>query len=140
MIQVRAGTQGVCEFDRCEDCPKGLGVPAATTAQEVATDLERTCRFRKLNPRVSMVQPAQDRARNDLPEPFDRPRAGRVLPKRNMGPHVIIIAGVFCEDAPKVLFVENDHMVGALASRRAGVAARAVSLSCWSAGKVEIST
>jgi hypothetical protein len=68
--------------------------------------------------RISMVQSAEDRLRNDLPEPLNRARAGCVLPKRKMSPRPIIIAGVLRQNAPEVLLVEHDHMVGALASHR----------------------
>ena len=56
--------------------------------------------------------------RDNVPEPFNRACAGCVLPKRKVGPHLIIIAGVLRQNAPKVLFVEHDHMVDAFASRR----------------------
>src|SRR5262249_53286187 len=35
-----------------------------------------------------------------------------------MGPHLIIIAGVLRQNAPKVLFVEHDHMISTLTSCR----------------------
>jgi hypothetical protein len=33
-------------------------------------------------------------------------------------PHLIIVAGVFRKNAPKVIFVEHDHVVSALVPRR----------------------
>jgi hypothetical protein len=38
---------------------------------------------------------------------MDRPSAGRILPKRNVGPNLIVIGRVFREDSPKVLGVEH---------------------------------
>ena len=52
------------------------------------------CRFRKLNPGVSVVQPAQDRLRNYVSIALDWPSAGRVLPQRNVGPCLVIVACV----------------------------------------------
>jgi hypothetical protein len=65
-----------------------------------------------------MVQPTKDRLRDNVSEPLDRARAGRVLPKRKVRPYLIIIAGVLRQKAPKVRFVEHDHMVGTLVARR----------------------
>jgi hypothetical protein len=60
----------------------------------------------------------KDRLRDDASEPLDRARAGRVLPKRKVRASLVIIAGILRQNPPKVLFVEHDHMIGALASRR----------------------
>jgi len=54
-----------------------------------------SCRFRKLDSSVSMVEPAKDRIRNNVSEPLDRPCARRVLPKRNVSSHFIVIGSVF---------------------------------------------
>ena len=54
-----------------------------------------------------------------MPEPFDGPSAGRVLTERNVGPNLIVIGRVFREDSPKVLGVEHQQMVRALAPDRA---------------------
>ena len=56
--------------------------------------------------------------RDNVSEPLDRARAGCVLAKRKVGPHLIIVAGVFRKNAPKVIFVEHDHVVRALVPRR----------------------
>jgi hypothetical protein len=53
------------------------------------------CRFRKLDSRVSMMEPTKDRVCNNISEPLDRACAGRVLPERNMSSYVIIIGDVF---------------------------------------------
>jgi hypothetical protein len=42
---------------------------------------------------------------NNVSDPLDQPRAGRVLPERNMGPHLVIIGGVLHKDSSKVLRV-----------------------------------
>src|SRR5262245_51824947 len=39
--------------------------------------------------------------------------------RARLGSHLIVVARVLGQNASKVLFVEHDHMVGALASRRA---------------------
>jgi hypothetical protein len=49
------------------------------------------------------------------PSRSTRPSAGRILPERNVGPNPIVIGGVFREDSPKVLGVEHQQMVRALA-------------------------
>ena len=54
-----------------------------------------SCRFRKLDSRVSMMEPTKDRVCNNISEPLDRACAGRVLPERNMSSYVIIIGDVF---------------------------------------------
>jgi hypothetical protein len=43
--------------------------------------------------------------RNDVSEPLDRACAGRVLPERNMRPHLVIIDGIFRKDSAKVIRV-----------------------------------
>jgi hypothetical protein len=65
-----------------------------------------------------MLEPAKDRVRNNVSEPLDRASAGRVLPKRNVGPHLVIIIGIFRKDSAKVFRVEHDQMIGALAPGR----------------------
>jgi hypothetical protein len=65
-----------------------------------------------------MVQPTKDRLRDNVSEPLDRACAGCVLAKRKVRPHLIIVAGVFRKNAPKVIFVEHDHVVRALVPRR----------------------
>ncbi len=80
--------------------------------------VEWACRFRKLDSCVSMVKPAKNRMRDNVSEPFDLPRVGRVLPKRNVSSHLVIIGGVFRKNSPKVLGVEYDQMVKTFASDR----------------------
>jgi hypothetical protein len=65
-----------------------------------------------------MVQLAEDWMRNNVSEPFDLARVGRVLSERNMSTYFIIIGSVFGKDSPKVLGVENDQMIRALAPDR----------------------
>src|SRR6266436_7683668 len=43
---------------------------------------------------------------------------GCVLAKRKGSPDLIIVAGVFRKNAPKVIFVQHDHVVRALVPRR----------------------
>src|SRR5262249_54894921 len=60
---------------------------------------------------ISMVQSAKDRLRNNVSEPLNRACAGCVLAKRKVRPHLIIVARVFRKNAPKMFFVEHDHVV-----------------------------
>ncbi len=77
-----------------------------------------TCRFRILDSSVPMVQPAKDQMRNNVSGPLDWARVGRVLPERNVSSHVIIIGGIFRKNSSKVLCVEHNQMISALASDR----------------------
>jgi len=45
-------------------------------------------------------------------------RAGRILSKRKMGSHLVVITGILRKDASKVRFVEHNHMIDALSARR----------------------
>ena len=54
-----------------------------------------------------------------MTEPFDGPSAGRILPEGNVGPNLIVIGRVFRENSPKVLGIEHQQMVRALAPDRA---------------------
>jgi hypothetical protein len=66
-----------------------------------------------------MVKPAENRMRDDFSsEPLDRAWAGRVLPKRNVSSHFIVIDRIFRKNSPKVLGVEYDQMVKTFASDR----------------------
>ena len=56
--------------------------------------------------------------RNDLSEPLNRACAGRVFCKRNMRWRLVIIDGVSRKDPPKVVRIEGDQMVSALAPDR----------------------
>jgi hypothetical protein len=76
------------------------------------------CRFRILDSSVPMVQPAKDRMRNNVSEPLDWARAGSVLPERNVSSPFVIIGRIFCKNSSKVLCVEHNQMIRALASDR----------------------
>ena len=65
-----------------------------------------------------MVEAAKNRMRDNLSEPFDRACAGRVLPKRNVSSHLVIVGSVFRKDSPQVLCVEHDQMIRAFTSDR----------------------
>ena len=56
--------------------------------------------------------------RNNVSEPLNRPRAGRVLCERNMRSRLVIIGGVFRKDSSKVFRVERDQMISALVPDR----------------------
>jgi hypothetical protein len=55
---------------------------------------------------------------DNVSNPLDQARVGRILPERDMSPHLIIIGGVFHKDALKVLRVERHQMIRALAPNR----------------------
>ena len=59
---------------------------------------------------------------DNVSEPLDRARAGRILPEGNVSPHFIVIGGVFRKNSPKVFRVEHDQMIRALAPDRANQA------------------
>ena len=55
---------------------------------------------------------------NNISEAFDRARVGSIFGERNVSSHVIIIGREFRKNSPKVLFVDHDQMIGALAPDR----------------------
>jgi hypothetical protein len=65
-----------------------------------------------------MMEPAKDRMRNNVSEPLDRAFAGRVRLERNMRSNLVIIDGIFRKDSAKVLRVERDQIISALAPDR----------------------
>jgi hypothetical protein len=65
-----------------------------------------------------MMEPTKDRMRNNVSEPLDLARVGCVLPERSVSTRFIIIGSVFGKNSPKVLGVENDQMISALAPDR----------------------
>ena len=65
-----------------------------------------------------MVEPAEDRIRDNVSEPLDRSCAGCVLAKRNVSSHFIIIGSVFRKNSSKVLCVDDHQMIDALAPDR----------------------
>jgi hypothetical protein len=56
--------------------------------------------------------------RNNVSEPLDRACAGRILSERNIRSHLVIIDGIFRKASAKVIRVERDQMVSALAPDR----------------------
>src|SRR5262249_13047925 len=76
------------------------------------------CGFRELRSvRIDGVA-TKDRLRDNVSEPLNRACARCVLAKRKVRPHLIIVASVFRKNAPKVIFVEHDHVVRTFAPRR----------------------
>ena len=65
-----------------------------------------------------MVEPAKNGMRNNISEPLDRTCVGRVLPKRNVNSYFIVIGAVFRKNSSKVLRVDHDQMISALAPDR----------------------
>jgi hypothetical protein len=60
----------------------------------------------------------------NLSNPLDQARTGRVLAKRNMGPHLVVIGGGFHKESSKVVCVERDQMIRALTPDRSDHAFR----------------
>src|SRR5947207_9373825 len=56
---------------------------------------------------------------DNVSEPLDRARAGRILPEGNVSPYLIVIGGIFRKNSPKVFCVEHDYVIRALAPDRA---------------------
>src|SRR6266404_9077892 len=90
--------------------PNGIADLHVARLSPVASENSDSC--------VSMVQPTKDRLRDNVSEPLNRACVGCVLAKRKVSPHLIIVAGVIRKNAPKVIFVEHDHVVRALVPRR----------------------
>src|SRR6266852_5477829 len=55
---------------------------------------------------------------NNISEAFDRARVESIFRERNVSSHVIIIGREFRKNSPKVLFVDHDQMISALAPNR----------------------
>src|ERR1700730_6558209 len=56
--------------------------------------------------------------RNNVSEPLDWACGGLVVPERNMRSHLVIIDGIFRKDSSKLLRVERDQTISALAPDR----------------------
>jgi hypothetical protein len=56
--------------------------------------------------------------RNNVSELVDRACIGSVLPERNVSSHFVVIGGVLHKNLSKVLGVQNDQMIRALAPDR----------------------
>jgi hypothetical protein len=54
----------------------------------------------------------------NLSDPLDQARTGRVLPERDMSPHLVIVGGVSHKNSSKVVCVERDQIIRALAPER----------------------
>src|SRR6266852_3693549 len=65
-----------------------------------------------------MVKSAKDWICDNVSGLFDWPSAGRVLPERNVRPRLIVIGSVFRKDSSKVLDIEHEQMIRALAPDR----------------------
>jgi hypothetical protein len=67
---------------------------------------------------MSMMSSTEDCMCNDISETLDGARVRCVLAQRNMSARAIIIGGEFRKKPPKMLFVDHDQMIGALAPDR----------------------
>ena len=64
----------------------------------LATSSLLTCPFRKLYPRILMVQPAEERVADDASRRFDFSMNRRVFGDSEVRPHGIVVIGVGGED------------------------------------------
>ena len=60
-----------------------------------------------------MMQAAKDRTCDDLAEPLDRPRAGRILVERQMRPSVVVVGSIAGQDPTQMVSAEDNNMVSA---------------------------
>ena len=60
----------------------------------------------------------------NLSDPLDQARTGRVLTKRDMSPHLVIVGGIAHKESSKVVCVERDQMIRALTPDRSDQAFR----------------
>jgi len=89
------------------------------TARAAITRAHRTpATRRRRSPVLSENSDSCIRLRDDASESLHRVACRGRPSKREVGPHFIIIAGVLRQNASKVPFVQHDHVVDALASRR----------------------
>src|SRR5215472_1159905 len=58
----------------------------------------------------------------NLSDPLNQARTGRVLPERDRSSHLVIVGGIAHKNSSKVVCVERDQMVCALASDRSNQA------------------
>jgi len=55
---------------------------------------------------------------DNVSEPLDRARAGRILPEGNVSPYLIVIGGVFRKNSPKVFCVALPVRAASIRSAR----------------------
>ena len=68
--------------------------------------------------RVTMMESSDSRNSDDLPHfwQFDRPLFGSVLLKSKMRSILMVLVDVGLDHAPKLSFIDRDHMVQAISS------------------------
>jgi len=73
-----------------------------TSAHLFSLDWADPLSLPKTDSSVSMVKSAKSRMPNDISEPRDRTKVGRVLLKRNLSSHFVIITGIFRKNSAKM--------------------------------------
>ena len=76
------------------------------------------CACRKSNPKILVVQPAQDRAAKNGPGQFDGARDRRILLQRQMRPYLVVIVHVRLQHVTEVALTEHNNVVKAFPSDR----------------------
>src|SRR3984893_9816658 len=82
------------------------------------TPEERGCPYRKSNPEVLVMKPAENRPRQNHASSLHCTWNRRILAQRQVRAQCVVIAQVGQKNVTKVLLPEHDNMVSALPSNR----------------------
>ena len=66
-----------------------------------------------------MMQPAEDRTRDDLAEPLDGPMARRILVERQMRSEIVVIMNVGSKNPAQMGLAQDNDVIEAVPSDRA---------------------
>jgi hypothetical protein len=77
------------------------------------------CPFRELDPAILVMNPTENRPRDDLTEPLDRSMSRRVLAQGQVRSESVVIGSVGFEDSAQVVFAHDHHVIQALPTDRA---------------------
>ena len=75
-----------------------------------------TCLYQKLDSDVLVMQPTEQRTRDDAPNLLDRARDRSIFVQRPVSSDFIVIACVGLQGQPQVRLAKRDDMVGTLAT------------------------
>ena len=74
--------------------------------------------YRKLNPNVLSMKPAQDGVRNDGAGSLNRTRDRRILLQRPMRSNAVIIGRIVFQDSAQMCLAQNDDVIQTFAPDR----------------------
>ena len=77
------------------------------------------CAYQILHPTVFMVKAAEDRSRDNLAEPLDRPLARRIFGDGQMCPYPIVVGSISRENPAQMDLAEDDDVIEAFPADRA---------------------